>query len=367
MSSKIYLMNFRANWKEKPFDKFIKLLGKLELNKAIAKNALIAIKLHFGEMGNTGFIQPIWIRELVKYIKTIDAKPFLTDTNVLYLGSRTNSIDHLQTAFSNGFTYSCVNAPIIIADGLRGDEASIEIKIDKKHFKSVTISKIVHQSDYLISVAHFKGHSLTGFGGAIKNIGMGLADRKGKYKIHCETIPRIRKDKCQECLICSKQCLGQAIRVENKMPIIDPKKCMGCGKCIITCPNKVFDINWNSASQNVQERIVEFAYGALLNKKACFINFITNVTPDCDCASYSDFPIIPDIGIAVSFDPVALDQVCLDLVNQQIGFSNSALKTNFQSGENKIKDLYPEIDSLIQLKYAEELEMGSRQYEIEMV
>jgi len=365
--SKVFFMNMRASFGENSFAKFNNLFKKLNLSEVITKNALVAIKLHFGELGNLAFISPVWVRELVKYIKKLGGNPFLTDTSTVYAGSRVNAVKHLQTAFANGFTYACVQAPIIIGDGLKG-EAGVEITINKKHFKSITTSQVVQEADVLISLAHFKGHGLTGFGGSLKNIGMGLADRKGKFKIHSDAVPVVKEKGCDQCLTCVNNCSGQAITIVNKMPKIDTNKCLGCGQCIVMCPNKVFTIDWMGISPTVvQERMIEFAYGALLNKKAYFFNFILNVTPDCDCCPHSDAYIIPDVGILASSDPVAIDQASLDMVNQQIGIPNTALKTNFQPGEDKIHGFNPKLNPEPQLNYAQEIGLGNRKYELEEV
>lgn len=365
--AKVFFMNMRASFGENSFAKFNKLLKKLKLNELVTKNALIAIKLHFGEMGNLAFISPIWVRELVKYIKELGGNPFLTDTSTLYAGSRVNAVNHLQTAFANGFNYTCVQAPIIIGDGLKG-EAGVEVIINKKHFKSITTSQIVREADLIVSLAHFKGHTLTGFGGSLKNIGMGLADREGKFKMHSDAVPIIARKMCDQCLMCVNNCQVSAISIVHKMPEIDTDKCLGCGQCIVMCPNKVFSIDWESVLPAiVQERMVEFAYGGLLDKKACFFNFIIDVTPDCDCYSHSDTNIIPDVGILGSLDPVAIDQASIDLVNQQIGIPNTALKTNFQPGEDKLQGIAPKLTAEPQLNYAQEIGLGMRKYELEEV
>jgi len=366
-SSKVFFMNMRASFGENSFAKLNKLLKKLKLNELMSKNALLAIKLHFGEIGNCAFISPIWVRELVAYLKAGGGNPFLTDTSTLYAGGRVNAVKHLQTAFANGFNYACVQAPIIIADGLKG-EAFVEVVINKKHFKSITTSQIVHEADGIISLAHFKGHGVTGFGGSLKNIGMGLADRKGKFKMHSNAVPVVKKKACQECLICVTNCSGGAIDIVNKIPHIDKDKCLGCGQCVAMCPNEIFTIDWFGISPAiVQERMVEFAYGAILGKKACFFNFIIDVTPDCDCCPHSDANIIPDVGILASFDPVAIDQASLDLVNQQIGLPNSALKSNFLPGEDKLQGLSPNLTAEPQLNYAQEIGLGTREYELEEI
>ncbi|AZR74409.1 4Fe-4S ferredoxin [Anoxybacter fermentans] len=364
--SKVYFANMRATkHSESLVKKLSKLFYKAGFHEMLNPNELVAIKLHFGEEGNTGFIRPIYIRKLVQEIKKTGAKPFLTDANTLYVGTRANSVDHITTALRNGFSYATVEAPIIIADGLTG-KSYIEVPIKGKHFDSVKIGAEVMYADAMIAVSHVKGHTVTGFGGAFKNVGMGLGSRSGKQMMHSDLLPNIKEEKCKKCQRCTKWCPADAIIITDEKSIINHEKCIGCGECVVTCRDQAISINWKSESKIVMEKIVEYTLGVVQGReeKIGYINFVMNVTPDCDCCGWSDKPIVPDIGILASKDPVAIDQASIDLINQQEGIKDSALKTNFEPGADKFRGVHPDTDGQHLLKYAEELGMGSRKYEL---
>ncbi|HAV43153.1 TPA: 4Fe-4S ferredoxin, partial [bacterium] len=220
-------------------------------------------------------------------------------------------------------------------------------------------------SDSLIVLTHFKGHGLTGFGGTIKNVGMGLTDKIGKCKMHTDTGPIVEEERCQGCGLCLKWCASEAINLYNEVVKIDQAKCVGCGQCLVSCSNKAIRIDWNAVSSRVvQERICEAALAVLKERKALFLNFLMDVTPDCDCCPHSDAPIVPDIGILASRDPVAIDQAGVDLVNSTAGLKDTALKINLESGEDKFRGLHPQVSWEIQLEYAEAIGLGSREYEL---
>jgi uncharacterized Fe-S center protein len=344
------------------------------LKGKIRERDLVAIKLHFGEKGNTAYIRPIFIRRVVDRVKQHKGKPFLTDTNTLYIGTRSEAVSHLTTAFENGFTESVVNAPILIADGLRGNSA-VKVRIDKPIFKTVSIAREIYMTDALITVTHFKGHELSGFGGALKNLGMGCSSREGKLSQHSNISPQVKRKTCTGCETCLSWCPQSAISMASsgsgtgeKCPIaiIDSKKCIGCGECILACPSGAIQIQWNESIPIFQKKMVEHAYGALQKKKGkvLFLNFLTQVSPACDCYGYSDTPIVNDIGILSSEDPVAIDQASVDLVNGETGNRSSKLPRAWESGEDKFRAIYPEVDWNVQLAYAEEIGMGTREYEL---
>jgi uncharacterized Fe-S center protein len=235
-SSKVYFADLRTSYKENLLEKFIRLIGILDLRDVVPPRSLVAIKLHFGEKGNTAFVRPLFIRKIVDYIKGLDASPFLTDTNTLYAGTRGDSISHFRTAIENGFAYSVVSAPIVIADGMRGG-TSAAVRIDQEIIRSAHIGKEIVESDVLISVAHFKGHEFAGFGGTIKNLGMGCASRQGKLIQHSGLSPKVKRKACVGCGDCILHCARSAISLKDEKAKIDPKKCTGCGECIIICPN----------------------------------------------------------------------------------------------------------------------------------
>ncbi|MBW2111149.1 MAG: DUF362 domain-containing protein [Deltaproteobacteria bacterium] len=301
--------------------------------------------------------------------RNLAALPFLTDANTLYAGSRGNSVDHLRTAVENGFAYSVVNAPLIIADGLRGASFS-RVRIDQEIVKTAFIARDIVEADMLVSVAHFKGHELSGFGGTIKNLGMGCAARRGKLDQHSDLSPKVKRKKCVGCGDCVEHCAQQAISLKDEKAVIDQKRCVGCGECILICPNSAIDVQWNADIPLFQKKMAEYTLAVLKGKegKAFFLNFLTDISPACDCYGHSDAPIVPDIGVVASTDPVAIDQASVDLVNQQAGTEQSCLTRCLtrctDKGEDKFRGVYPKIDWTIQLDHAEEIGIGRRGYEL---
>ena len=365
MKSKVYFINLRTTPKENLLKKIEMLTDAAGMKEVIEKKALVALKLHFGELGNTAFIRPVFIRKIVSEIKKANGNPFLTDANTLYAGSRSDSPNHINTAIQNGFAYSVVEAPIIIADGVRG-KSEIPVQIDQKNCKEVYIGSEIVEADSIVSVAHFKGHELSGFGGTIKNLGMGCASRKGKLAQHSNVSPKVTRKKCVGCGDCIKRCPGKAISLKDKRAIIDDEKCIGCGECIIICQNSAIQIRWNQTIPVFLENMVEYTMGVLKGKenRSFFINFITDISPACDCMPNNDAPIVRDIGIVASNDPVAIDQASVDLVNNEHALPGSCLKENKEPGEDKFKGIYPYVDWPIQLDYAEQLGLGTREYEL---
>jgi hypothetical protein len=364
MKSKVYFTDLRATHKENLLTKIGKLAVAAGLSKVAGKKDLVAIKIHFGEMGNTAFIRPVFLRKIVESVKETGGIPFLTDANTLYAGTRSDAPSHLTTATKNGFAYSVVEAPLVIADGLRG-KSEVSVSIKQKHFNEVYIGAEIVQADSLISVAHFKCHELSGFGGTLKNLGMGCASRRGKLAQHSTVCPAIKKKKCIGCGDCVGHCSQNAISLIEEKAVIDPEKCIGCGECILICPNSAIQIEWNQTIPAFLEKMVEYTMGVLQNKedKAVFINFITDISPACDCYPYNDAPIVRNIGIVASSDPVAIDQASVDLVNNEQALPGSCIK-NSGPGEDKFKAVYPSIDWSIQLEYAEKIGLGTREYEI---
>ncbi len=365
MAGTVFFMDFTASYKDNLVSKLKRLIDAAGLRERIKKRDLVALKLHFGELGNTAFIRPIYIRHIVDTVKAAGAMPFLTDANTLYAGSRGNTVDHLKTAIENGFAYSVVGAPLVIADGLRG-KSETSVTINQKNCKEVYIATDIIEADALISIAHFKGHELTGFGGAIKNVGMGCASRRGKMDQHSDVAPKIKKKRCIGCGECARHCAQEAIYFVEEKAHIDPEKCVGCGECILVCEQGAVQIQWNQSIPRFLEYMVEYTSGVLKNKngKSLFINFINHVSPACDCPPYNDAPFVRDIGIAASTDPVALDQACVDLINNEAALPGSCLNHNQGAGEDKFKGLYPKVDWPIQLEYAEEVGLGTRAYEL---
>lgn len=365
MPSQVYFTDLRTSVRQNLMTKLVKLMNRAGIADIVSSRNLVALKLHFGEKGNAAFIRPIFIRQIVDRVKELGASPFLTDTNTLYAGSRGDSVSHLNTAIENGFAYSVVNAPIIIADGMRGASIST-VDINQKIIKTAYMGKEIVESDVLISIAHFKGHELSGFGGTIKNLGMGCASRKGKLEQHSGLSPKIKRNKCVACGECISHCAQNAIALMEQKAIIDNRKCVGCGECILICPNGLIDIKWDSNMEKFQKKMVEYSFAALKEKqeKSLFLNFLTNISPACDCYGHNDASIVHDIGILASIDPVAIDQASVDLINRMPATDNSCIKHSKTPGDDKFSDIYPKIDWHIQLEHAENIGLGSREYDL---
>lgn len=361
----VYFMTMRAGVKEGLLEKEKRLLREAGLDKMIKKGQLVAIKLHFGEKGNTAYIRPIFVRQVVDLVMEAGGIPFLTDTNTLYSGTRSDSVSHIRTAVENGFAYSVVNVPIIIADGLRGGSFK-RIPVENGVIKEAFIGREIYDSDFLISLTHFKGHELSGFGGAIKNTGMGCASRKGKLEQHSGLSPKVKQKRCVGCGLCADHCSQKAITVTGKKASIDEEKCIGCGECIIICPNKAIDIQWSADIEGFMKKMVDYTKAVLSNKKgrAFFINFLTNISPACDCYGHSDVPICQDLGVLASADPVALDQASVDMVNKAPISFGHFLAQRQGALQDKFKALYPKVNWEIQLSYAESIGIGKRAYNL---
>ncbi|KLU60405.1 ferredoxin [Peptococcaceae bacterium CEB3] len=363
MSADVYFTNLRTKQGQSLVSKLEKLILRAGLTEGIEPKDLVAIKMHFGERGNLAYVRPQYVRRVVDMVKRKGGKPFLTDANTLYVGSRANAVDHLETAFENGFAYSVVGAPVMIADGLNGKDYEA-VPVNLKHFKEVKIGSAAVHADALLAVTHFKAHEATGFGGTLKNLGMGLGSRAGKQQQHSDLLPEVDEAICVACGKCAKWCPAQAITVTHKAHI-DHSLCIGCGECTVTCPHKAIAINWKTEPDVIQEKIVEYTAGVLRGKegKTGFITFVTNVSPLCDCVAWNDVPIVGDIGILASKDPIAIDQAAVDLVNRASGNPHSELGDRY--GEtDKFRVLFPRVDWNVQLAYGEQVGLGTRQYRL---
>lgn len=377
-SSAVYHIDLRADDACNLLDKISWLLKEAGMARRIPKRALTAVKMHFGERGNTAFVRPLLVRPIIDAIAAAEGRPFLTDAGTLYVGTRGNAVDHLLTAMRNGFVVEVVGAPVVIADGLDGrDEVAVPVCLQR--CQNVYIASALARADALVSVAHFKLHELAGFGGAIKNVGMGGASRRGKMAQHSVMEPKIRPKKCIACGSCIKVCAHEAVTLVQrpegmarpketikKVARIDASQCVGCGSCIHACPEGAIDIQWDKDITGFMERMVEYTVGALHGKedKSFFINFLTQISPACDCHASADAPIVADIGILASVDPVAIDQASVDLLNAQPVLANGHLGTMNPPPEDKIRGVYPHIPWEHQLEYAESLGLGSRQYQL---
>ncbi|MBU1087242.1 MAG: DUF362 domain-containing protein [Candidatus Omnitrophica bacterium] len=332
-------------------DKFKNLIKQSNLFGDMKKGEIIPIKTHMGEKGNTGHVDAIIIKQLINQLKAKAVKPFIVETNVLYQGKRVNAVDHLMLGAEHGFDPVSLGAPVFIADGLWG-ENSMDIEINKKHFKTVTIAKPVMYFDSLVSVAHVTGHLLTGFAASIKNIGMGLASRTGKLRQHSNIKLKIITDRCTFCKRCIKQCQVDAIVEHKAKAFIQPDICVGCGKCIAACKFAAIADSYGEDAKILSEKMVEYAYGVLLNiKQKVFFNFAVHITKNCDCMAKDEPTIVNDIGIFASIDPVSCDKAAADMIIQSV------------KGDifNKV---FPGADYYMnQLIYAQEIGLGNMDYD----
>ena len=363
--TKVYYADMRTGHKENLFSKITRLLQLCDIDSRLAAGDLAAVKVHFGERGNHTFVRPIFVRRVVEEIRKRGALPFLTDSSTLYVGERKEAVSALTCAIENGFAYAVVGAPLIMGDGLRGHTA-VRVPINGEILTEVSIGAEIIEADALVAVSHFKCHDLTGFGGAIKNLGMGCSSREGKLVQHSNVAPRVAARFCTACSLCLKSCAHDAVAIIEGSAKIDPDKCAGCGRCITTCQKKAINVQWNEASDLCMKKMAEHALGGVKGKagKCVYLSFITQVSPACDCYGHADAPIVNDIGICASVDPVALDQACADLVNRAEGNRNSALPGGYAPGEDKFRALYPRIDWETQLAHGEKIGLGERCYEL---
>ncbi len=414
MKSKVYYTNLRT----KPGMSLLKKLRNLAKAAGIEKidfdGKFTAVKLHFGEPGNMAYIRPNYVATVVDLLNSLGAKTFLTDSNTLYKGKRDNAVDHLHSAMINGFNPIQVNCNVIIADGLKGTNyAAIPIE-GAKYCPAPKIGQAVADADIVISVNHFKGHEQAGFGGALKNLGMGCASIAGKLELHSSSQPKINSDKCIGCKICEKNCNHGAVKVNaERKAVIDYDICVGCGQCVALCQYEGAVLaDWDT-SEVLNYKIAEYTKAVIKDKPNFHISLVMNVSPECDCWGHNDIAIVPDLGMMASFDPVALDQACADMVNKTPminGWQKCA--ENFQTanaeannsdcgchehenhsdcgchdhenhsdcgcggnhnhsesyckhpGTDNFKMIHPDTDWKAGLRYAEELGIGSREYEL---
>ncbi|MHB0915283.1 MAG: DUF362 domain-containing protein, partial [Thermoleophilia bacterium] len=372
--TKVLYVSSRADSRERSITKIKRLIARLDLGRIIRDKDLVAVKVSFGEPGNLTYLRPQYVRPVVDEIKRLGGRPFLSDSNTLYLGGRQNSRDHAISAMENGYDYNITGAPVLISGGLLGLDYRT-VPVNGEHFESARIVRDILDASALVSLSHFKGHMICGFGGTIKNLGMGCASRSGKQLMHSDVHPEVQPSECSGCKRCPKWCPEDAIAMvpgQGKDPSvknvarIDDDKCIGCGECVAVCPTDAIAINWKSDPAVVQQKMAEYARASLLKKEGKFaaINFIVDVTPDCDCLGWSDNPIVPNIGITASLDPVAVDAASLDLVNSARGNSMSALDEDGRASGDKFGSIHKGIDPTAQLTHGRKIGLGSTDYEL---
>lgn len=377
-ASKVYFTDFHCSLTQSRLSKLRNLIKRAGMDQIDFKDKFVAVKIHFGEFGNLGHIRHQYAKVVCDFIKERGGKPFLTDASTLYIGSRNNAVDHLENAFLNGFNPLSTGVPTIIADGLRGtDERLIKVE-GAKHCPQARIAAAIAEADVLISMTHTKGHQVAGYGGTFKNIGMGCGSRQGKMEMHSSDTPMILKKRCIGCGNCVSHCDHEGVSVVDGKAVINENNCVGCGYCFCYCPRGAINCKWDEATTVMVEKVAEYTKAAIGDKPAFHINFVTNVTKHCDCKPSNDVSLIPDIGMFASFDPVALDQACVDAINNSPIFEDSELGTaaleagevaengiiGAGEGHDVFGMVHPDTHWEAGLEHGVKLGLGTRNYEL---
>jgi uncharacterized Fe-S center protein len=366
--SKVYFTNLRTKPSNSLLRKTERLVKTAGIETIDFKDKFVAIKIHFGEPGNLAYIRPNYVAQIATLLRKLGARPFLTDSNTLYSGRRSNAVDHIQSAMENGFNPISAKCDIIIADGLKGTDCC-EVPIDGEYCKMPKIGRAIVDADIIVSMSHFKGHEQAGFGGALKNLGMGSASVAGKLELHSSSQPAISRDDCTGCGVCVKHCAHDAIHIAaDRKAEIDYARCVGCGQCVALCQFEGAVLGDWDTSERLNCKIAEYTKAVLLDKPNFHLSFVMNVSPECDCWGHNDAALVPDIGIAASFDPVALDQACADLVLNAPTVGSNVLTDKFTDddlrGRDKFNLSHPDTDWKTALIHAEKIGIGSRKYEL---
>jgi len=368
--SKVYFTNLRAKPNMNLLQKLELLVKKAGIEQINFKGKYTAIKIHFGEPGNLAFLRPNYSKVIADLVKKLGGKVFLTDCNTLYVGRRKDALEHLDAAYENGYNPFTTGCQIIIGDGLKGtDEAYVPVP-NGEYVKEAKIGRAIMDADIIISLTHFKGHELTGFGGALKNIGMGCGSRAGKMEMHSDGKPSVNHKACIGCGGCAKICAQHAITLEAKKATIDHVKCVGCGRCIGVCPVNAINPAWDESNDILNKKIAEYSLAILHDRPHFHISLVIDVAPFCDCHAENDLPIIPDIGMFASFDPVALDMACADMANQAPVIAGSYLAKQLQdrkatdNGHDHFHTTHPETNWMVCLDHAEKIGIGTKKYEL---
>ncbi len=369
-ASKVYFTDFRTELDVSQGVKLQRLIRKAGIGNIDFDGKFVAVKMHFGELGNFAYLRPNYVRSVVQVIKELGGKPFLTDCNTLYVGSRKNAVDHLENAEINGFNSVTTGCNVIIADGLRGTD-DIEVPVPNGEYcKTALVGRAIMDADILISLSHFKGHEMTGFGGAIKNIGMGGGSRAGKMIQHNDGKPVVDEDLCRGCRRCARECGSDAIFYrENGKAYIDQELCKGCGRCIGACAFDAISNESDTAAERLCCKMAEYAHAQCYGRPCFHSSLIMDVSPNCDCHGENDAPILPNIGMLASFDPVALDQACADLCLKAEPIRNSQLgdnlaKEGWHCHHDHFMDSNPNIRWKETLEHGEKIGLGTRDYEL---
>ena len=362
--SKVYFTDMHVTMNENLQQKLTRLIKTAGISQIDLEKKYASIKIHFGEPGNLSYLRPNFAKTVVDIVKELGGKPFLTDCNTLYVGGRKNALDHLDSAYENGFSPFSTGCHVLIADGLKGtDEVLVPVE-GGEYVKEAKIGQAIMDADVFISLNHFKGHELTGFGGALKNIGMGCGSRAGKMEMHSSGKPHVSHGKCVGCGMCTKICAHSAIALNEHKAAINLAKCVGCGRCIGVCPTDAVQPAWGESNEILNKKIAEYTWAVLQGRPHFHISLVIDVSPFCDCHSENDIPIVPNVGMFASFDPVALDAACADAVNRQPVMTGSVLEKSTRNHHDHFTDVSPNTDWKVAIDYAVKMGLGCKEYEL---
>ncbi len=367
--SQVYFTDMRCPVGTSLLQKLEKLIRKAGIANIDMDSKFVAIKLHFGEPGNLSFLRPNFSKTVADVVKSLNGLPFLTDCNTLYVGRRKHALEHITAAYENGYTPLSTGCQVIIADGLKGtDDIDVPLPESCTYFKTAAIGRAVMDADIFISLTHFKGHEMTGFGGTIKNIGMGCGSRAGKRAMHSDGKPVVDPEKCRSCGTCLKYCAHSSLAFdENRKAVINQETCVGCGRCMGTCNFDAISTPWDTQANALNCKMAEYSMAVLQDRPHFHISIVNQVSPYCDCHAENDAAIVPDIGIFASFDPVALDQACIDAVNAAPIINSSIIgdaSSNRAFEGDHFKCVHPTTDWRSQIEHAEKIGLGSSDYEL---
>ncbi len=364
MTPKVYFTDFCTGTSESLPQKLARLILTAGIDQIDFRDKFVAIKIHFGELGNMAHLRPGYARVLVDIIKDLGGKPFLTDANTMYVGSRKNALDHIETAYLNGFTPYSTGCHVIIADGLKGtDDVQVPVA-GGEYVKNAKIGRAIMDADIVISLSHFKGHEEAGFGGALKNIGMGCGSDAGKREMHEEGRPVVDAEKCVGCGTCATFCAHDGPQLKDGKMKIDWDKCMGCGRCIDTCPVDAIRPGNEYSTAFLNYKIAEYTKAVLDGRPNFHISLVRDVSPYCDCHPENDLPIVPDVGMFASFDPVALDLACAEAVNAQSVNPGSKLDRAERKDLDNLTTPFPHTNWRSQISHAKKIGLGEDSYEL---
>ena len=367
--SNVYFTDLRVKNGDNLLTKLQRLIKTAGIGNIDFTDKYVAIKMHFGEPGNLAFLRPNYAKAVADVVKELGGKPFLTDCNTLYVGGRKNALDHLDSANLNGFNPTTTGCQIIIADGLKGTDETLVPVEGGTYIKEAKIGRAVMDADVFISLSHFKGHESTGFGGALKNIGMGCGSRAGKMEMHSAGKPHVDQNLCVGCQMCAKICAHDAPEFENKKATINHDKCVGCGRCIGVCPKDAILSASDESNEILNCKIAEYTKAVIDNRPHFHISLVIDVSPYCDCHGEDDAAIVPNVGMFASFPPVALDMACAEAVNAQPVLSNSMLGDCSEEerachNHDHFHSIFPETCWETAISHGEKIGIGNSKYKL---